>query len=60
MGVDPDVVVDNDPREAFDKIDRQLTVGVQELVLLMKEKHGSKLPKNPGKHKSVRLNDDVC
>ena len=60
MGVDPDVVVDNDPHETFNKHDRQLTTGVDELVKMMTEKRGSRLPKNPGPIKSVQLDKGVC
>ena len=60
LGVEPDVVVDNDPRKSFDNHDQQLETGIQELIKMMQNKKEAKLPIEPGKKKSVKIRDGVC
>jgi tricorn protease len=45
-GVDPDIVVDNDPAKEFAGVDQQLDRAVEEILLELKE-HGQSLPPPP-------------
>jgi len=58
MGVEPDIVIDNDPRETFDGKDRQL----EEAITVLKnwlEGEPIVLPKNPGPHRDMALRNEV-
>lgn len=45
-GVDPDIVVDNDPWKEFSGVDQQLDRAIEEILLELKE-HGQSLPPPP-------------
>jgi tricorn protease len=45
-GVDPDIVVDNDPAKEFSGVDQQLDRGIEEILLELKA-NGKSLPTPP-------------
>ena len=49
MGVTPDILADNDPRQTYDGKDHQLEVGISTLAQMLKE-DPPLLPDNPGPH----------
>ena len=58
MGVEPDVVIDNNPRETFDGRDRQL----EEAITLLKTwliEEPIVMPKEPGSQKDMALRTEV-
>ncbi|KAG7369681.1 peptidase S41 family protein [Nitzschia inconspicua] len=59
MGVDPDIVVDNDPHEAFTGKDRQLERAIEELKKWLEEEPVV-LPTPPEKKKDMTMGDREC
>jgi C-terminal processing protease CtpA/Prc len=59
MGVDPDIVVDNDPHETFTGMDRQLERAVAELKKWIEEEPVV-LPPAPTKKKDMTMGDREC
>lgn len=58
MGVEPDIVVDNNPRESFEGRDRQLERAIEVLKdLLVSDPIAP--PENPGPHRDMSLNDNI-
>ena len=58
MGVKPDVVVDNNPRETFEGRDMQL----ERAIALLKEWITNEpvvMPKKPGKHEDMAINKEA-
>ena len=58
MGVEPDVVVDNNPKESFEGRDRQLERAIEVLHDLLESKPIT-LPNNPGPHRDMSLSKNV-
>jgi len=58
MGVEPDIVVDNNPREVFDGKDAQLERAIDLLKEWMEEEPVV-LPKSPGPHRDMSLHDEA-
>jgi hypothetical protein len=54
IGVKPDYVVDNDPRETFDGIDRQLEEAIQLLSTWLQEEP-VRFPQSPPNHNDMSL-----
>jgi C-terminal processing protease CtpA/Prc len=59
MGVDPDIVVDNDPYETFAGTDRQLERAIAELKKWIEEEPVV-MPKAPKKKKDMSMGDREC
>jgi len=59
MGVDPDIVVDNDPHETFTGTDRQLERAISELKKWLEEEPVV-LPKAPVKKKDMTMGNREC
>jgi C-terminal processing protease CtpA/Prc len=59
MGVDPDIVVDNDPHEAYTGKDRQLERAIVELKKWIEEEPVV-IPKPKGKRKDMTMGDREC
>ena len=57
MGVNPDVIVDNNPREAFEGRDEQLEKAVQILKDWIADEP-IVIPPNPGPHRDMSLHKD--
>jgi len=58
MGVNPDIVVDNNPRKTFDGTDEQLERAISVLKEWL-EAEPIVMPKNPGQHKDMSLNKNA-
>jgi len=59
MGVDPDIVIDNDPHETFTGTDRQLERAISELKKWLEEEPVV-LPKAPVKKKDMTMGNREC
>ena len=57
MGVEPDVVADNDPRETFDGRDEQLEKAIEVLRDWIKDEPVV-LPKDPGPHRDMSYTEE--
>lgn len=58
IGVEPDVAVDNNPRQSFDGKDEQLERAIALLQKTVRD-YPVSLPQNPGPHKNMAINDNV-
>ena len=58
MGVEPDVFVDNNPRQSFEGKDQQLERAI-ELLHTTIQNNPINEPNNPGPHKNVALQKEV-
>ncbi len=56
MGVEPDVIVDNNPRQSFEGKDEQLERAIELLYETLQE-HPVNLPLDPGRHIDMSLKD---
>ncbi|GMI16886.1 hypothetical protein TrLO_g1713 [Triparma laevis f. longispina] len=61
MGVEPDVVVDNDPHSTYNGNDAQLEKGIEVLkTMIESETDGWSMPNDPGPKKNVKLPEGTC
>jgi len=58
MGVTPDIVVDNNPKESYEGKDRQLERAIETLKALL-EADPVLLPENPGPHRDMSLHKKI-
>lgn len=58
MGVEPDVFVDNNPRQSFEGYDQQLEHAI-ELLYDAIQNEPVTLPKDPGQHKDMALHKGI-
>lgn len=59
MGVDPDIVVDNDPHQSYEGTDTQLERAIQELKKWLDEEP-IVMPKPPIKKKDMTMGSREC
>lgn len=59
MGIDPDIVIDNDPHETYNGRDRQLERAIEELKKWIKEEPVV-IPKPKEKRKDMTMGDREC
>ncbi|GMH84840.1 hypothetical protein TrVE_jg1505 [Triparma verrucosa] len=61
MGVEPDVVVDNDPHATYRGEDAQLEKGIEVLKeMIESDTDGFSMPNDPGPKKNVQLPEGTC